>query len=65
VLSLKDITIVFRQYNQPGSIDIINLPLSLKKDVYKLGLTLDAISLFINSKEDKGLKQFINKEEEP
>jgi hypothetical protein len=41
------------------------LPLPLKKDVYKLGLALDAISLLINNKEGKGLKQFINKEDKP
>jgi hypothetical protein len=55
-LSSKDITIIFRQYNQLGSINIINLPLSLKKDIYKLGLILDTINLLINSKKGKGPK---------
>jgi hypothetical protein len=47
-----------------GSIDITNLPLPLEKDVYELGLALDAIGLLVDSKEDEGLKQFTNKEEE-
>jgi hypothetical protein len=55
-LSLRDITIVFWQYNQLGSINIINLSLSLEKDIYKLGLILDIISLFVDNKEGEGLK---------
>jgi hypothetical protein len=55
-LSLRDITIVFRQYNQLGSIDIINLPLSLEKDVCELGLILDAIGLLVDNKEGEGPK---------
>ena len=55
-LSLRDVTIVFRQYNQLGSIDIINLPLSLEKDVRKLGLALNTISLLVNNKKGKGPK---------
>jgi hypothetical protein len=55
-LSLRDIIIVFWQYNQLGSINIINLSLSLEKDIYKLGLILDIISLFVDNKEGEGLK---------
>jgi hypothetical protein len=55
-LSLRDVTIVFRQYNQLGSIDIINLPLSLEKDICELGLILDAIGLLVDNKEGEGPK---------